>query len=82
MLAGKAVRAADIQPLWDTLLMNQFHDILPGTCITEVYERAIPEMRRMIEEAEEKTQALLQGGGAGLHLGEPALLGTERYPVS
>lgn len=71
MLAGKAVRAADIQPLWDTLLMNQFHDILPGTCITEVYERAIPEMRRMIEEAEEKTQALLQGGGAGFTLVNP-----------
>lgn len=40
---------------YHTLLKNQFHDILPGTCIPRVYEIAIPEMHRLIEDAKEAT---------------------------
>lgn len=28
---------------WEVVLKNQFHDILPGTCIPDVYDIAIPE---------------------------------------
>ncbi|WP_225048301.1 alpha-mannosidase [Lacticaseibacillus kribbianus] len=35
---GVAYPAAAIQDLWETLLTNQFHDILPGSSIREVYE--------------------------------------------
>jgi alpha-mannosidase len=31
---------ADLDRLWRVLLLNQFHDILPGSSITEVYEDA------------------------------------------
>lgn len=31
-----------------TLLLNQFHDILPGTCLTSVYERFNAEMDELI----------------------------------
>ncbi len=37
------------------MLKNQFHDILPGTCINKVYERAFPEMRKMISDTEAET---------------------------
>jgi alpha-mannosidase len=44
--------------LYKTLLRNQFHDILPGTCISKVYERTIPEMNEMIEQTCCKTVEL------------------------
>ena len=36
---------------WTTLLRNQFHDILPGSAIRSVYERAETELQWVIEEA-------------------------------
>ena len=32
--------AQELRALWQTLLLNQFHDILPGSSIREVYEDA------------------------------------------
>lgn len=46
--------------LYETLLINQFHDILPGTCIAEVNKRSIQEMSGLIAEAGERFDALLQ----------------------
>ncbi len=37
--------------LWKTLLLHQFHDILPGSSIREVYADAIPELTRVIATA-------------------------------
>lgn len=30
-----------LHPLWETLLVNQFHDILPGTCPTPSRGRSV-----------------------------------------
>lgn len=32
---------------WEILLKNQFHDILPGSAIREVYDLAVPELERV-----------------------------------
>lgn len=45
-LPGKA-DPATIDALWDTLLINQFHDILPGTSIPEVHDRAMAEFAQV-----------------------------------
>lgn len=37
---------------WDILLLNQFHDIIPGTCIEEVYEQTDREYREIRENGE------------------------------
>ncbi len=37
--------------LYRELMRNQFHDILPGTCIPEVYKHALPEVRAVIDKA-------------------------------
>ena len=37
---------------YKVLLKNQFHDILPGTCIPKVYEIEIPEMDKLISDVE------------------------------
>jgi alpha-mannosidase len=36
-LAGAAYPSADLEHLWEVVLLNQFHDILPGSSIPEVY---------------------------------------------
>ncbi|MBQ3705966.1 MAG: alpha-mannosidase [Clostridia bacterium] len=52
---------------WKLLLFNQFHDILPGSSIGRVYERARAEHRRIIGEAdavrEGAVKALTRGEG-------------------
>ena len=47
VLSGEAENERH-EELYKTLLKNQFHDILPGTCINKVYEQEIPEMQQVI----------------------------------
>ncbi|MBQ7319678.1 MAG: alpha-mannosidase [Clostridia bacterium] len=57
-VVARAETKATRDELYKTLLRNQFHDILPGTCISKVYERTIPEMDEMIEQTCCKTVEL------------------------
>lgn len=50
-LAGVAGDAARLDGLWRVLLLNQFHDILPGTSIPEVHDRAIRELGQLAADA-------------------------------
>lgn len=58
---GKAADGETVWPLMNTLLVNQFHDILPGTCINSAHVQSIRETSTAIEAAREKTLALLAG---------------------
>ncbi|WP_195576065.1 alpha-mannosidase [Paenibacillus sp. 1001270B_150601_E10] len=49
---------ADLKQGWELLLLNQFHDIIPGTAITEVYETSAREYEKIFELGE---QALNSG---------------------
>lgn len=40
--------------LWKELLLNQFHDILPGSGIARIYQESDARMKRVIARAEEK----------------------------
>lgn len=46
----------DLDSMWKTVLLNQFHDILPGSSIKEVYEVT----KKEYEELETKAKALLK----------------------
>lgn len=48
----------DLREGWEALLLNQFHDILPGSSIREVYEDAAADYARI----ERIGQAALEGG--------------------
>ncbi|MBO5715025.1 MAG: alpha-mannosidase [Clostridia bacterium] len=37
--------------LYDTLMLNQFHDILPGTCIAEATDIALSEQKQALKDA-------------------------------
>lgn len=44
---------ASLEPRWRILLRNQFHDILPGSSIREVYEQAEKELQGVVESAKQ-----------------------------
>jgi alpha-mannosidase len=60
-LAGAQYPAEELEGLWKLLLLNQFHDILPGTSISEVYEDAHQQLEASVNGAEElRDKALLR----------------------
>jgi len=65
---------AEGDPDWRPLLFQQFHDILPGTSIPEVFEQAEPQWsrarRRARRQRDRALQAWLPGGGPP-HPGAP-----------
>lgn len=42
-----------IRPLMETLLVNQFHDTLPGTCIPKAHDQTFKEMSELLETGEQ-----------------------------
>lgn len=59
----------ELEALWKVLLFNQFHDIIPGTSITRVYEDAKEELKAagekafcLYEEAKKKITGSNEGG--------------------
>ncbi len=63
-----AYPGADLERAWKTLLLNQFHDILPGSSIREVYEVTVPELEGVVATASQARDAALLhlGGGSGV----------------
>ncbi len=50
-LDGATYPHADLDQAWQTLMLNQFHDILPGSSINEVYQDAHPELLGVVATA-------------------------------
>ncbi|MBR2823401.1 MAG: alpha-mannosidase [Clostridia bacterium] len=67
MLRGAAYPLDRMDAAWKSLLLNQFHDILPGSSIARVYEEARRDHAGIIAEAEsvkrDALNALTQGDG-------------------
>lgn len=57
---------AALEAAWKTLLLRQFHDILPGSSIAEVNEEAVGVLETLADELDERAGALVQAlAGAG-----------------
>lgn len=64
--AGAGYPAARLDELWRGLLLNEFHDILPGSSIDWVYEDAERELREVRDGARELAErAGVAAAGAG-----------------
>lgn len=50
-LNGKAYPQKGLDQCWKILLLNQFHDIIPGSSITEVYEDAAKDYAELFQQA-------------------------------
>ncbi|MBO9625721.1 MAG: alpha-mannosidase [Microbacterium sp.] len=48
---GAAYPAAEFDRLWQTVLLHEFHDILPGTSIAWVHREAVEVLSRVLDEA-------------------------------
>jgi alpha-mannosidase len=64
-LAGAPYPREELRGLWETLLTCQFHDILPGTSITEVNERARSDLDHVHSTADALAQRALTTLGDG-----------------
>ncbi len=70
-----------IEALWRVLLVNQFHDILPGSGIAAVYERTHRELRALASEVDALTHGLLVAlTGPGGSPDKPAPINTLGFP--
>ncbi len=56
---GEKCTGDNIAPLYETLLINQFHDILPGTCISRAHLESRAQTTELIKSAKEQTAQLL-----------------------
>jgi alpha-mannosidase len=59
-LQGRRYPAGKLRDLWKQLLVNQFHDILPGSSIPEVNDRAIAELGQCADGAHSLSADALQ----------------------
>jgi alpha-mannosidase len=67
--AGGDYPSTELEALWKTLLLNQFHDILPGSSIDWVYEEAERDLEHVTERANEiAAQATSAIAGSGKQL--------------
>src|ERR671916_483936 len=69
-LYGGDYQREELEAAWKTLLLNQFHDILPGTSIGEVYEVTHKELAGVVRTAQELRDRALSPP----HKAEAALL--------
>ncbi|GBE92703.1 alpha-mannosidase [Nostoc cycadae] len=47
IICGATSPKAEIEKAWKQVLFNQFHDVLPGSSITQVYTDALPEWQQV-----------------------------------
>ncbi|MDD2375359.1 MAG: glycoside hydrolase family 38 C-terminal domain-containing protein [Eubacteriales bacterium] len=52
VIEGREAAGTSFSKLWETLLVNQFHDILPGTCIALAHDQSIKQTDMLLQEAE------------------------------
>ncbi len=57
VLAGRSAPLIVLDRAWKRVLINQFHDILPGSSIGRVYEEAESDLSEVVACAERMTQA-------------------------
>lgn len=57
---GARLHPETLEKMWKTLLLNQFHDILPGSAIPAVYQRAFRELEGLATQADSEMQELVR----------------------
>lgn len=65
VLLGAEYPAARLEKLWKTLLLHQFHDILPGTTIHLAFEESSKSFEQLISESEGLIEQALRTLAAG-----------------
>ncbi|HII4512974.1 alpha-mannosidase [Clostridium perfringens] len=87
LLLGKNYPLADLNAAWETILLNQFHDILPGSSIKEVYDVTKEEYKDLIEKGNNFVGSALDNITSEINLKERSVvvfnsLGFERDDIA
>ncbi|MFL0266926.1 alpha-mannosidase [Candidatus Clostridium radicumherbarum] len=59
---------------WELILLNQFHDIIPGTSIKEVYDESWQQYEKVIESGKDLLNNALKVVGRNIKLSEKAFI--------
>jgi alpha-mannosidase len=73
-LHGSPYPGEELEAAWKTLLLNQFHDILPGSSVREVYEDAHRQLEETVATAEGLRDGALGRLAAGRESGDTKAL--------
>lgn len=74
MLFGREYPQQFINQGWETILLNQFHDIIPGSSIREVYEDSTKQYEEIIGVGKELVNKATEGIGAQIDLKEQSVV--------
>lgn len=86
MILGKKYSQKEINDAWETILLNQFHDIIPGSSIKEVYDVTEIEYKELLEKAEKMISENIENIALNIDLKEKSVivfntLGFERNDI-
>ncbi|KAF2076519.1 hypothetical protein CYY_002197 [Polysphondylium violaceum] len=59
-LLVKDYKSPDFNPLWELVLLNQFHDVLPGSSIGMVYKDSLAHHQQVISDATSLTESSMK----------------------
>lgn len=59
---------------WETILLNQFHDILPGSSIKEVYEDSREQYIEVLKDGQEMLDASIDRIAGNIELAQPSIV--------
>lgn len=87
MLLGNNYPYKSITDSWETVLLNQFHDIIPGSSIKEVYDVTEVEYKELLENADNLLDEGLNNIAANINLKDRSVivsntLGFERNDIA
>lgn len=71
LILGQAYPKSAIEQAWKTVLFNQFHDILPGSAILEVYQEANPQWQAALTAAHQILEQALSAIASSISASEP-----------
>lgn len=84
LLSGFRYPAAELEAMWKEVLLYQFHDILPGSSITRVYDECLAGYEKILTRTEElitvAAQALADSLGTGGKERGAVVLNTLSWP--
>jgi alpha-mannosidase len=73
---GGAYPSEELETIWKEVLLYQFHDILPGSSITRVYDESLARYEMLLSRVEELTRSFYRKFAAGIDTAE------EKQPVA
>ena len=73
-ITGKLYPQEKLNKGWETILLNQFHDILPGTSIKEVYEDSHKDYKKILKAGNEMLEQAVSGIASNVLLEEASII--------